>query len=241
MGTDAKSELVHSIYHQLAILSDNHGHRVRQLQFIARIVTADKPLWVIDLICPFGFSTVHLNHHFTGNSAGSSETIELDGIPTQVLGGYGISNAPLPGYSHPSLSWANLPTAQDLPLCFLADILHRMGCDPKGTVSVLYAKAEPLCASSKHKSKYDRQFLLQKAHTPASPTVIFRSPRYLKYFFDHFPLFMHGDAAVSLPAGPTTAAYTAQPISLKAYMEDKSLTYYLSNVPHERHQHLTPP
>jgi hypothetical protein len=126
IGMDAKSELVHAIYHQLTLLSDKHGHPVRQLKFIARIVTADKPLWVIDLIGTFGFSTVHLNHHFTGNSAGSLETIELDGIPTQVLGGYGISNAPLPGYSHPPLSWANLPTVQDLTLRFLAEILHRI-------------------------------------------------------------------------------------------------------------------
>jgi hypothetical protein len=116
MGMDAKSELIHAIYHQLIAISDKHGHPVKQIQFIARIVTADKPLWVIDLIGPFGFSAIHLNHHFTGNSAGSSETVEFDGIPTQVLGGYGISNAPLPGYSHPPLSWAILPTALDLPL-----------------------------------------------------------------------------------------------------------------------------
>jgi hypothetical protein len=249
MGMDAKSELIHAIYHQLIAISDKHGHPVKQIQFIARIVTADKPLWVIDLIGPFGFSAIHLNHHFTGNSAGSSETIEFDGIPTQVLGGYGISNAPLPGYSHPPLSWANLPTALDLPLRYLIDILTRMGCE--GIVSVLYAKAEPLRASSKHKHKhkYDRQSLLQQAHTPVAPTVIFRAPRHLKYFLDHFPLFMHGlippivmgHAAVALPTPPTIADYRAQPVSLKEFMTGKTLSHYLSNVPHERHKQLGPP
>jgi hypothetical protein len=57
----------------------------------------------------------------------------------------------------------------------------------------------------------------------------------------YLPLIVMGHAAVPLPAGPTTAAYEEQPISLKAYMEGKSLSYYLSNVPHERHQHLSPP
>jgi hypothetical protein len=57
----------------------------------------------------------------------------------------------------------------------------------------------------------------------------------------YLPLMVMGHAAVPLPAGPTQAAYEEQPITLKAYMEGKSLSYYLSNVPHQRHQLLSPP
>jgi hypothetical protein len=108
MGMDAKSEIAHAIFHQLSLLTELDGNPASQLQFIARIITVEKPLWVIDILAPFGFSSVHINHHFTGNSAGSTKTIVLDGIPMQVLRGYGITNASLPGFSHPPLSWANL-------------------------------------------------------------------------------------------------------------------------------------
>jgi hypothetical protein len=202
MGMDAKSELVHAIFHQLSLLSDDEGNPALQLQFIARIITVEKPIWVIDLLAPFGYSSVHINHHFTGNSAGSTETIELDGIPLQVLGGYGITNASLPGFSHPPLSWANLPITQDVPLRYLADVATRLGCE--GLVSILYAKADPIRAS---RNRYDRHSMNQKANTLSSPTFIFRSPRHLKYFLDHFPQFIHdylptfmvGHSAVALP------------------------------------------
>lgn len=185
LAMDAKSELVHAIYQQLYAIP-GHTELVKELQFIARIITVDKPLWVVDIIGPIGLSFVHLNTHFTGNSAGASMTVEFDGIPAQVLGGFGISGVPLPGFSHHSLCWANLSTIQHVPLRYLADVLERMGCDPLGIVSVLYAKAEPL-RSSKHKQ--DRHALNQKANSMASPTFIFRSPRHLKYFLDHFSNF----------------------------------------------------
>jgi hypothetical protein len=147
MGMDAKSELVQAVYHQLLVLSAAHGDHVQQIQFISRIIAAPKPLWVIDFIGPLGFSAAHINSHFFGNSTGSSTTVEFDGIPTQMLERYGISGAALPGFSHPPLSWANLSISKNIPLRYLADMMDRMGCDPQGTVSILYAKAEPLCAS----------------------------------------------------------------------------------------------
>lgn len=75
MAIDAKSEMIHAIYHQLLVLSETHGDQVQQIEFIARIVTAIKPLWVIDLLGPFGFSAVYINSQFFGYSAGSSATI----------------------------------------------------------------------------------------------------------------------------------------------------------------------
>jgi hypothetical protein len=66
MGLDAKSELAHAIFHQLSLLSDHEGNPSHQIQFIARIIIVEKPLWVIDLLAPFGFSSVHVNYHFTG-------------------------------------------------------------------------------------------------------------------------------------------------------------------------------
>lgn len=132
MVMDAKPEMVHALYHQLLVISDVHDIQIHQIQFIVRIISATKPLWVIDLIAPIGFSAAHINSHFFGNAAGSTTTIEFDGIPTQVLGGYGISGAALPGFSHPPLSWTNLPVSKNIPLRFLADMMTRMGCDPQG-------------------------------------------------------------------------------------------------------------
>jgi hypothetical protein len=194
--------------------------------------------------CSLWFSCVHINHHFTGNSAGSTETLELDGIPTQVLGGYGIANASLPGFSHPPLSWANLPITQDVPLRYLAEIVTRMGCD--GLVSILYAKADPIRIS---RHKHDRHSMNQKANTLASPTFIFRSPRHLKYFLDHFrqfmdgylPTFIVGHAEVPLPAGPTKAQFEAEPVHLKAFLTGRTFSLYLSNAPDDRHKELTLP
>jgi hypothetical protein len=244
MGMDAKSELVHAIFQQLSLLSDQHGYPARQIQFIARIITVEKPLWVIDLLAPFGFSSVHVNHHFTGNSAGSSETLELDGIPIQVLGGYGITNAPLPGFSHPPLSWANLPITQGIPLRYFAEMVTRMGCE--GLLSILYAKADPIRVS-RHKN--DRHSMNQKANTIPAPTFIFRSPRHLKYFLDHFAQYMHaylptfvvGHSAVALPAGPTEAKYRNEPILLKTFLTGRTFSLYLSNAPDDRHRDLAPP
>lgn len=239
----AKSELVNAIYQQLSSLTENQEH-VKQLQFIARIITVDKPLWVVDIIGPIGFSPVHLNNHFTGNSARALVTVEFDGIPTQILGGFGITHAPLPGFSHPPLCWANLSTIQNVPLRYLADVLDRMGCDPRGIVYVLYAKTETL-RTSKH--RHDRHNLNQKANSMASPTFIFQGPRHLKYFLDHFsnfanshlPSVLMGYSTEDLLRGPTREDFRAQSISVKDYfLKLKSLARYISNIPGDRNREL---
>lgn len=225
MGMDAKSEIAHAIFHQLSLLLDHEGNPAHQIQFIARIITVEKPLWVIDLLAPFGFSSVHVNHHFTRNSAGSSETIELDGIPTQVLGGYGITNASLPGFLHPPLSWANLPITQDIPMRYLAEIESWMGCD--GLVSILYAKVDPIRLS---RNRHDRYSMNQKANTLSAPTFIFRSPRHLKYFLDnfrhymdgHLPTFMVRHSEVAPPVGTTKSQYKAEPVPLKTFLAGRT-------------------
>jgi hypothetical protein len=160
--------------------------------------------------------------------------MEFDGIPTQVLGGYGISGAALPGFSHPPLSWANLPVSKNIPLRFLSDMMDRMGCDPQGTVSILYAKAESLRTS---KNRQDRQSLNQKAHSTVAPTVIFRSPTHLKYFLDHVTTFLQGKIppfllghSEEVPKGTTTAAYSDTGITIATFMKDKTFTRYQSNV-----------
>ncbi len=102
------------------------------------------PLWVVDIIGPFGLSPVKLNHHFTGNPAGDTATIELDGIPVQVIGGYGIQRATLKDFSHPPLLWANLPLTTNLPLRYLAHLVIKMGCVPQGIASILYMPKQKL-------------------------------------------------------------------------------------------------
>jgi len=242
MSIDAKPEIVHAIYHQLLTLGDEGN--AEQLQFIVRIITSDRPLWVIDILAPFGFSPVRLNHHFTGNPAGDSANIELDGIPMQVIGGYGIQRAALRGFSHPSSIWANLPMNNDLPLRYLAHLLVKMGCDPKGTVSILYAKAETLRTNAK--SKQDRHSLNQKAHSLAAPTIIFASPQYLKYFLDHFQTFVSrvlpncvvGHSSDPLPRGPTQESFEEDPLTLSAFGSDRSFERYLSNIHKDKHTDL---
>jgi hypothetical protein len=109
---------VHAIYHQLELLTGNTDGPLQQLQFIARIITANsKPLWVVDLVGPCEISTLAINNHFTGNAAGDAATIVMDGIPMQVIGGYGISAASHQGFIHAPLTWANLPTMPKVPLC----------------------------------------------------------------------------------------------------------------------------
>ena len=245
MAMDAKSELVHAIYHQLSALPAGDGSHSTQLQFIARIVTSDKPLWVIDLIGPLNFSTAVLNNHFMGNPAGDTTTIELDGIPMQVIGGYGISNAALPGFSHPPLIWANLPITQPIPLRYLQHLLAKMGCAEEGTVSILYAKAESLRTHSK--SRRDRMALTQKATAPVSPTIIFATQRHLKYFLDHFATFvanylpplMIGHSSEPLPKGTTVEEFNGSPTPLIEFMQTQTLKRYLSDVVGERHRTLT--
>lgn len=122
---DAKPEIVHAIYHQLLTLGDETESFADQLQFIARIITSDRPLWVIDILAPFGFSSVRLNHHFTGNPAGDTAALELDGIPMQIIGGYGIQRAALRGFPHPALLWANLPINATLPLRYLSHLVKK--------------------------------------------------------------------------------------------------------------------
>jgi hypothetical protein len=243
MVMDAKSELVHAVYHQLATLSTTHA--TTQIQFIARIIAAPKPIWVIDFLAPIGYSAVHINSHFFSNSAGSSAVIEFDGIPTQMVGGYGISGAALPGFSSPALSWANLPVSKNLPLRYLADMMDRMGCEPTGTISILYAKAEPLRTG---KNRQDRQALNQKANSTEAPTFIFRNPTYLKYFLDHVRFFLQDKIppflighSIELPSGSTTASYSEDPITIAAFMKEKSFTRYLSNAQGDGHKTLEQP
>jgi hypothetical protein len=119
-----------------------------------------------------------------------------------------------------------------------------MGCD--GLISVLYAKADPIRVS---RHKYDRHSMNQKANTLASPTFIFRSPKCLKYFLDHFqhfmdghlPPFIVGHAEVALPSGPTPAQYRAVPVPLKTFSAGRTFSLYLSNAPENRHKELIPP
>jgi hypothetical protein len=77
MIIDAKSEVVHAIYHQLEQFTGDKEGALQQLQFISRIITADnKPLWVIDLVGSSEFSSMALNSHFTGNAAGDITSTE---------------------------------------------------------------------------------------------------------------------------------------------------------------------
>jgi hypothetical protein len=67
MVMDAKAEMVHALYHQLLVISEAHDIQIQQIQFLASIISATKPLWVIDLIAPFGFSAVHIKSHCFGS------------------------------------------------------------------------------------------------------------------------------------------------------------------------------
>lgn len=123
------------------------------------------------------------------------------------------------------------------------EIVEQMGCDPQGLLSVLNAKADPLQTSSKH--KHDKHSMNQKVNRLASPTFIFRSPRHLKYFLDHFmqcmqgylPPFVIGHSAVAIPAGATTANYKSAPITLRDFLATTGRTFhlYLSNIRDDCH------
>jgi hypothetical protein len=119
-----------------------------------------------------------------------------------------------------------------------------MGLTSEGVVSVLYAKADSLRMSSKHRQ--DRHTLNQKATSMASPTIIFQGPRHLKYFLDHFPTYaqgiepyMVGHSTENLPVGPTREDFRSEPISIKDFFgELSSLSRYNSNIPGDRHSEL---
>ena len=71
MALDAKPDIVHSIYQQLSIGSNEQSDPIQQLQFIVRIITAEKPMWVIDIVGPVGIPNIPaMNRHLTGNAAG---------------------------------------------------------------------------------------------------------------------------------------------------------------------------
>ncbi len=236
MAMDAKSELVHAIYHQLEQLTGTQEGPLQQIQFIARIVTANnKPLWVVDLVGPCETSSLEINNHFTGNAAGDAATIVMDGIPMQVIGGYGISAASHQGFIHPPLTWANLPTMPHVSLRYMADIVSRMGCDVEGIVSILYAKAENIRSNSK--VRQDRHTLNHKANSQVCPTIIFKSQSSLKYFLDHFAHFVReifpsqliGHCHGVLSPEKTLVLYTHEPRSIESFLRGKSLQRYLSN------------
>jgi hypothetical protein len=123
-------------------------------------------------------------------------------------------------------------------------MVDRMGCEPEGTISVLYAKAESVRTNSK--SRRDRHTLNQKAYSAASPTIIFKGPRYLKYFLDHFSAYMHdylppivvGYSGDPLPQGPTSPSYRGTPSHMKDFLKDQSFRRYLSNLPDGKHLSL---
>lgn len=51
-----------------------------------------------------------------------------------LLCGYGISGVPLPGFSCPPLSRANVPISLNIPLPYLAEVLDWMKCDRRSTI-----------------------------------------------------------------------------------------------------------
>ncbi len=245
MAMDAKSELVHAIYHQLESLTGDKDGPLQQLQFIARIITANnKPLWVVDLVGPCETSSLEINNHFTGNAAGDAATIVMDGIPMQVIGGYGISAASHQGFVFSPLTWANLPTMPKVPLRYIADIVTKMGCDMEGIVSILYAKAENIRTNSK--VRQDRHSLNHKANSLVCPTIIFKSPSFLKYFLDHFAHFVRdlfpsqliGHSHGTLSPEASLTSYKDAPRTVEAFLRGKSLARYLSNRKKGNHDSL---
>lgn len=89
----------------------------------------------------------------------------------------------------------------------------------------------------------------QKANTLSAPTFIFRSPRHLQYFLDHFrqymdgylPTFVVGHAEVALPAESTKSQYKWEPVPFKTFLAGRTFSLYLSNAPDDRHKELLPP
>lgn len=129
----------------------------------------------------------------------------------------------------------------DLSLRYLAHLVGTIGCDPKGTISILYAKAETLRVNSKLKP--DKHSSNQKANPLSFPTIIFASTQHLKYFLDHFPNFMSsiystcvvGHSFDPLPRGPTVEAFPGNPTTLAAFESELSFERYLSNIQKTKH------
>lgn len=82
-------------------------------------------------------------------------------------------------------------------LGYLVDVLTKMGCDPEGIVSILYAKAE-IIRTNNVKVRQDRHSLNHIAYSQACPTIIFKSPHYLKYFVENFAYFVRETFAQKL-------------------------------------------
>jgi hypothetical protein len=227
--------VVHAIYHQLELITGEKEGALQQLQFITRSITADKkPLWVIDLIGSCDFSSLTLNSHFTGSAAGDITTIVMNGIPMQVIGGYGTSAAFHQDFTQPLLVWANLPTMPIIPQWYLADIVTKMGCDPEGIVFILYAKADIIRTNAK--VRQDRHSLNHKANSQACPTIIFKCPSSLKYFldhFDHFASFARSNnwrhSPGNLSREQTIALYADTPKTPSVFLHENTAKCYLSD------------
>ncbi len=235
MALDAKPDIVHSIYQQLSVGSNEQADPIQQLQFIVRIITAEKPMWVIDIVGPVGVPNIPaMNRHFTGNASGDSATIILDGIPMQVIAGYGIPNAKHQGFSHSPLVWASLPEAT-MSLKYLCYLLHHMGMDSQAVVAILYAKPEALRTTSS--SRPDRHSLNQKANSTSAPTIIFHSPKFLKTFLDQFPDYVElilprviiGHSGGDLPRGQKVELLFKASVTQEEFMDQQQTRKYFSN------------
>jgi hypothetical protein len=148
---------------------------------------------------------------------------------------------------HPTLIWANLPRLSFIPLRYIIYIMDQMGCDKDGIISVLQAKAAIVRPGTKSRS--DRFAMQHKANSPSAPTIIFSAVSHLKYFLDHaarflvdeFPSLMIGHSGNELPTGGTMERFTARPLTVKAFMQDKTFKRYPSNQTNERFAELVLP
>jgi hypothetical protein len=245
MALDAKPDIVHSIYQQLSVGSNVQSDTIQQLQFIVRIITAEKPMWVIDLVGPVGIPNIPaMNRHLTGNAAGDSATVTFDGIPMQIIAGYGIPNAKHHGFSHSPLIWASLPEEPTMSLKYLCYLLYQMGLDSQGVVSILYAKPQALRTNSS--SRPDRHALNQKANSSSAPTIIFHSPKYLKIFLDQFPGYVEltlphviiGHSGGDFPRGPTPELLFKATFTQEEFMAEQQTRKYFSHKKGTRQERL---
>jgi hypothetical protein len=133
----------------------------------------------------------------------------------------------------------------DVPLRYFADVITKMGCEPEGIVSILYAKAEPIRTNVK--VRQDRHSLNHKANAQVCPTIIFKNPSYLKYFMDHFAQFVTGlypqqligHSSGNFAREKTLAEYRDTPRTLEDFLRGKTAKRYLSNGKHGRHADLS--
>jgi hypothetical protein len=248
-GIDAKSEMIHCIYQELAIALGSEIEELRNYQVIPRIAFSEStPIEVIDVVISEnrGISQTKIYVHFTGNAAGGIKKVSFGGINAIVMAGPNIIELEYKKAGQQQIHWASLHESELINTRYILHLLESGGTRLTDILSVIFAKPEQR-TKKMISIVTERKVNARRALMQERCTIIFTTSQALNQFIQQFrctrgwrgyPQIQIGFSEENVGTAPIQLMEQQDHMTLNQFKVAYKIFHYLSNERSSKHMEL---